>query len=91
MKENIVFDFKMPKRQVKCIDYRSKFVNDGVDMIFLSLHPVQSVAQVTSEIPILITAVTDPVDAGLVKSMEKPGTNVTGTTDMNPIYESLSW
>jgi putative ABC transport system substrate-binding protein len=33
--------------------------------------------------------VTDPVAAGLVKSLEKPETNVTGTTDMNPVKEQL--
>ena len=37
----------------------------------------------------LITAVTDPVDAGLVQSNEEPGTNVTGTNDMNPIREQM--
>ena len=46
-------------------------------------------ANETQEIPILFTAVTDPVSAKIVNSMEKPGTNVTGTTDMNPIKEQL--
>ncbi|NLK00390.1 MAG: ABC transporter substrate-binding protein [Clostridia bacterium] len=89
--ENIVFDFKNAQNdKSNALTIAQKFVNDGVDMIFaISTPSAQSVAQVTSEIPILITAVTDPVDAGLVKSMEKPGTNVTGTTDMNPIYEQL--
>lgn len=40
--------------------------------------------------PVLFTAVTDPVDAGLVVSMEKPGANVTGTSDMNPISEQIT-
>src|SRR5690606_40186583 len=34
---------------------------------------------------ILITAVTDPVAAGLVESAERPGTNVTGTNDLQPM------
>lgn len=68
-----------------------KFVNDNVDLIFAIATPAaQSAAQQTSEIPVLITAVTDPVDAGIVNTMEKPGTNVSGTTDMNPIKEQLS-
>lgn len=49
----------------------------------------QAVAGATKDIPILITAVTDPVGAKLVNSLQKPGTNVTGTTDMNPIKEQL--
>lgn len=40
--------------------------------------------------PILFTAVTDPVDAKLIKSNETPGGNVTGTNDMNPIKEQIS-
>lgn len=40
--------------------------------------------------PILFTAVTDPVDAKLIASPEKPGGNVTGTNDMNPIAEQIS-
>jgi putative ABC transport system substrate-binding protein len=45
----------------------------------------QACAQVIKNIPILITAVTDPVGAGLVESLEKPGGNVTGMTDMSPV------
>ncbi|NLO89235.1 MAG: ABC transporter substrate-binding protein [Clostridia bacterium] len=67
-----------------------KFVSDKVDLILaISTPSAQACAQATKDIPILITAVTDPVAAGLVKSMDNPGTNVTGTTDMNPIYEQL--
>lgn len=41
-------------------------------------------------IPILFTAVTDPVAADLVTSLALPGGNVTGTTDMNPVAEQLN-
>ena len=41
------------------------------------------------DLPILFTAVTDPVDASLVTSNETPGANVTGTTDMNPVNEQF--
>src|ERR1700756_4781206 len=37
-------------------------------------------AKATSSIPIVMLAVNDPVGVGLVKSLEHPGTNVTGTT-----------
>ena len=48
-----------------------------------------AMANATSDIPILITAVTDPVSAKLVESNEKPGTNITGTNDMNPVKDQL--
>ncbi|CEP69383.1 ABC transporter, substrate-binding protein [Moorella glycerini] len=67
-----------------------KFAQDKKDLILAIATPsAMAMANETQDIPILITAVTDPVAAKLVKSMEKPGTNVTGTTDMNPIKEQL--
>jgi len=67
-----------------------KFVDDRVDLILAIATPTsQAAAQATADIPILITAVTDPVAAGLVESLESPGTNVTGTTDMTPVAEQL--
>lgn len=67
-----------------------KFVDEKVDMILAIATPAaQAAANVTKDIPILITAVTDPVSAGLAESLEKPGGNVTGTTDMNPVAEQI--
>lgn len=62
------------------------FVNNKKDLILAIATPTaQATYQTTKDIPIVITAVTDPVEAGLAQSMEKPGTNVTGTSDMTPI------
>jgi putative ABC transport system substrate-binding protein len=67
-----------------------KFAQDKKDLILAIATPsAMAMANETKDIPILITAVTDPVEAKLVKSMDKPGTNVSGTTDMNPIKEQL--
>lgn len=49
----------------------------------------QACAQAIKQIPIVFAAVTDPVGAGLVASLEKPGGNITGTTDMSPIDRQL--
>ena len=43
-----------------------------------------AVAKSTSTVPIVMLAVNDPVGLGLVKSLERPGTNVTGTTMYAP-------
>lgn len=67
-----------------------RFVAEQVDMILAIATPTaQAAAQATRTIPILITAVTDPVAARLVQSLERPGTNVTGTSDMTPVAAQL--
>jgi putative tryptophan/tyrosine transport system substrate-binding protein len=67
-----------------------KFASSKMDLVLAIATPsAQAMARATKDIPILITAVTDPVAAKLVNSMEKPGTNVTGTTDMNPLKEQF--
>lgn len=67
-----------------------KFASDKVDLIFAIATPAaQSAKQVTSEIPIIFSAVTDPVQSELVESMESPGGNVTGTSDMAQMEEQL--
>lgn len=65
-----------------------KFVGDGVDVIVAIATPsAQAAAAATSEIPIIFSAVTDPVAAKLVTNLEKPEGNVTGTSDAIPVDE----
>ena len=67
-----------------------RFVSDKVDLICAIATPAaQSVANVTKDIPIVGTAITDYVSAKLVQSNEKPGGNVTGTSDLNPIKKQI--
>ena len=63
-----------------------KFVGDKVDAIVAIATPsAQAVAASTKSIPLVYTAVTDPVAAKLVKTMGKSGTNVTGVSDALPL------
>ncbi|OQP01918.1 MULTISPECIES: ABC transporter substrate-binding protein [Parageobacillus] len=63
----------------------NNFVSDQVDLIFANSTPsAQAALNATKDIPIVFTSVTDPVGAQLVQSIEKPGGNVTGTTDTHP-------
>ncbi|KQL17732.1 ABC transporter substrate-binding protein [Cytobacillus solani] len=60
-------------------------VTDDNDLILaIATASAQAAVQSTKEIPILFTAITDPVGAELVESFEKPGGNVTGTSDTHP-------
>jgi putative ABC transport system substrate-binding protein len=67
-------------------------VGDDNDLILAIATPsAQAVANASKDtlIPVLFTAVTDPVAAGLVKNMDRPETNLTGTTDMAPVSEQI--
>ncbi len=63
-----------------------KFVGDQVDLIVAIATPsAQGAAAATTEIPVIFSAVTDPLSAGLVDSMDAPGGNCTGTSDAIPV------
>lgn len=77
--------------QPTCQTIASKLVNDGDDLILAIATPAaQAVAGATSEIPVLITAVTDPAASDLVTSNEVPGGNITGTSDLTPVKEQIA-
>lgn len=50
----------------------------------------QALAVASDSVPQLFTAVTDPVEAGIVESAENPGGNVTGTSDMFDIEKQIN-
>jgi putative ABC transport system substrate-binding protein len=63
-----------------------QLVGDAPDVIVpISTPSAQAVVAATSDIPVVFTAVTDPVGAKLVASLEHPGGNVTGMSDLSPI------
>jgi len=64
----------------------NQILDEAPNLVLAIATPTaQACAQKIKDIPILATAVTDLVGAGLVKSMDAPGANVTGMTDMTPI------
>jgi len=68
------------------------FANQDVDLIY-SIATSSSQACVEAaeakKIPVIFCAVTDPVEAGLVNSMEEPGKNVSGVSDINPVADQI--
>ena len=67
-----------------------RFISNKANLICAIATPAaQTVANATKDIPIVGTAITDYESAKLVKSNAKPGGNVTGTSDMNPIKEQV--
>ena len=67
------------------------FAGAGLDLVLAIATPsAQAAAQAITDTPVLFTAVTEPVAAKLVTSMDAPGHNVTGTSDMNPVAEQIA-
>ncbi len=88
---NVQIDYKNAQGdQSNCTLIANQFVAESCDLIFAIATPAaQAVAAVTSKIPILITAITNPVEASLVKSTQRPDTNVSGTSDLAPISKQI--
>jgi len=84
--ENVTYDVQIAQGDMNNNQtIANNFVSDQVDLIFANSTPsAQSALNVTKEIPIIFTSVTDPVGANLVPSMDQAGENITGTTDTHP-------
>ena len=89
--KNITIDFQNAQGdQSNCSTIANKFKSENLDLILAIATPAtQAVANVITDKPIIFTAITDPVSAKLVNDLQKPGTNCTGTSDMNPIADQL--
>jgi len=68
-----------------------KYVGDAPTVIVpISTPSAQAVVAATKDIPVVFTAVTDPVGAELVTDAQKPGGNVTGVSDLSPLGDHLA-
>ncbi len=86
--ENLTINFQSAQGNTATAGQIAKqFVADSPDVIVAIATPsAQSVAAATSSIPLVFSAVTDPVAAKLVPKLDGSGTNVTGASDALP-YE----
>lgn len=76
--------------QPTALTIAQQFANADLDLALAVATPAaQATVQNLIDIPVLFTAVTDPVSAELVESMDAPGSNVTGTSDEAPIDQQL--
>lgn len=84
--ENLTINFQSAQGNTATAGQIAKqFVADAPDVIVAIATPsAQSVAASTSSIPMVFSAVTDPVAAKLVPKLDGSGTNVTGASDALP-------
>ncbi|MDA3852227.1 MAG: ABC transporter substrate-binding protein [Spirochaetaceae bacterium] len=67
-----------------------KFNASKVDLaVGIATPTAQALVQTLRDIPVVFSAVTDPVGAGLVTSLDKGEGNVTGISDMTPVFEQI--
>ncbi|MDR2457823.1 MAG: ABC transporter substrate-binding protein [Clostridiales Family XIII bacterium] len=69
-----------------------KFLADGTDIVIAITTPVAEVAlNYADQIPVIFSAVSDPIAAKLTSSLEKPDKNITGTCDAVPVEKTLDF
>ena len=84
--QNIAFEYRygdgLPDRLA---EVAADLVRRPVDVIAVyGTPPARAAKQATSKIPIVMIGIGDPVGAGLVTSLARPGENITGNTILGP-------
>lgn len=89
--EDIVVEYHNAQNDMSVLRaIAESFVNSGMDLIYaIATPPVQTVANLTKDIPILFAAVRDPIAAQVVESFERPGGNITGTSHWTPVSAQI--
>lgn len=85
--DNLTVNFQSAQGNMATANQIAKqFAADNPDAIIAIATPsAQAVVSNTTTIPVVFTAVTEPVEAKLVPKMDGSGTNVTGASDMLPL------
>ena len=91
--ENVVFNYLSAAADTSnCPTIADSLINDGSDLIFAIATPsVLCLKEKTTTIPVIFSAVTDPVQSGLIADYNAPGGNISGASDMNPVKEQIDF
>ncbi|MEH0665666.1 ABC transporter substrate-binding protein [Vibrio scophthalmi] len=89
--ENLEFDYKTAQgNPAIAVQIARQFVGENPDVLVgIATPTAQALVSATRNIPVVFTAVTDPVGAKLVKQLEQPGKNVTGLSDLSPVKQHV--
>lgn len=90
-KVNATFDIQNANGDIStAASIANKFQSERVNVAVGVATPTsQALVNTLKGIPIVYSAVTDPVKAGLVPSLKKGGKNVTGVSDMTPVRQQI--
>lgn len=88
--DNIAIDYENAQGDQSNLQTISTNLIANNDLVLgIATPAAQTLANLSTDVPVLFTAVTDPVSAKLVDSMENPGGIATGTSDMSPISKQV--
>ncbi|MEZ8823313.1 ABC transporter substrate-binding protein [Vibrio amylolyticus] len=89
--KNLEFDYKTAQgNPAIAVQIARQFVGESPDVLVgIATPTAQALVSATRDIPVVFTAVTDPVGAKLVKQLEQPGKNVTGLSDLSPVSQHV--
>lgn len=90
-RDNISYDLQNANADANTsAQIATKFKSGGVDLaVGIATPTAQALVKSIKDIPVIYSAVTDPVSAGLVESYNEGGENVTGYSDMTPVRAQL--
>lgn len=89
--KNLEFDYKTAQgNPAIAVQIARQYVGERPDVLVgIATPTAQALVSATRDIPVVFTAVTDPVGAKLVKQLEQPGKNVTGLSDLSPVDQHV--
>ncbi|HEL1930414.1 TPA: ABC transporter substrate-binding protein [Streptococcus suis] len=90
--DNLEIDFMNAEGDQSQVQTMSKkLVDNGNELLIgIATPAAQGLANATTELPIIMGAVTDPVGANLVTDLKNPGGNITGVSDQTPVADAVS-
>lgn len=93
--KNIKITVMNPETEAAKLQQMAETAVQKADIIFCIATPVAQVVaneveKQFSDVPVFFTAVTDPVASGIIENAQKPGKNISGTNDLNPVADQVA-
>ncbi|SIO33590.1 ABC transporter substrate binding protein [Salinivibrio sp. ES.052] len=90
--ENLDFKYQTAQgNPAIAVQIARQYVGEQPDVLVgIATPSAQALAAATRSIPVIFTAVTDPIGAKLVKDMKAPVGNVTGLSDLSPVSQHVA-
>ena len=89
--KNLKFEFQSAQgAPAVAAQIAKQYVGESPDVLVgIATPTAQALANATKDIPVVFSAVTDPVGAKLINSMDAPDGNVTGLSDLSPVAQHI--